>query len=101
MIFRRNDLSRAVELHLGFGVTPNPREDFARVVSALGDRRAAAVRDELDAVLYLLGGLRPDWSRMTLADASKWAGQEAKRSFPALDKRAQEAIAWAATYGWR
>jgi hypothetical protein len=100
-MFGRNDLSRAIALYLGFGVSPQPDEDFGRVEAALGKRRAEKVKPKLDGAINILAALRPNWKRMSLDDASHWAADEVKEAYPEVDRKAMDAIVWAASYGWK
>ncbi|QIG79280.1 hypothetical protein [Stakelama tenebrarum] len=100
-MFGRNDLSRAIALYLNFDNAPQPSTDFDRVEKGLGKRRAAKVKPQLDRAMDILANLRPNWNRMSLDDAAHWAAEEVKAAFPEIDRKAMEAIVWAASYGWK
>jgi hypothetical protein len=91
------DLSTAVQVYLGYGAAPFPREDSGVVRVRYG----SALLKRVEAVAQDAGSLRPDWETHSLLSAKDWAESELKQRHPDLNDAAISALGWAFSYWWK
>lgn len=91
-------LSRAVVIWTGFGVTPWPKRDKARLVRTFGSEMT-------DKLLPLLRQLADDFNASDamfvatdLQRMGELAAQQFRKAHPELDDNAVNALAWCYTY---
>ena len=92
-----NDISIAVSLYLGYGLTSFPKEDASRLVPRFGSN-ASRLETQVRALLTELDSVRPDWNAHSLASGSQWAVAQLRSAHPELEDDAVNALVW--TYAW-
>lgn len=89
--------------YLGKGRSSHPLADADAVRSTCNSPEEVARRlTDVDLVLEVLSGLKPDWSaNADLVSAGQWARKEMATRVPGLSKTALDALEWAFTWWWR
>ena len=95
------DISRAVQLYLGYGSASFPQEDARAVTAAFGPELGANLLWRAQSVLADAGNLQPDWEAMSLTTAKDWAEGQIRGRHPDLSDAAVSAVGWAFSYWWK
>ncbi len=96
-----NDLSRAVVLFLGAGVSSFPAINPARLIQEFGDARGVELGVEVAAFLDELGRIEVDWTVHNLQSATEMAEQRMAARHANLTDEAIKALGWKFSFGWR
>lgn len=96
-----DDLSKAVQLYLGYGSASFPQEDAQAVTAEFGPELGASLLWRAQSVLGEAGDLQPDWETQSLTSAKDWAEREIRTRHPGLTDAAVSAIGWAFSYWWK
>lgn len=101
MTSNRNDLSRAVVLCLGYGVSLSPICDGAKLVEIYGQRKGMELLNDVRTLTKEATQFPIDWANSSLAAAGMAVHAEMHNRHPDLDINALDAIAWKFTFDWR
>ena len=95
------DLSNATVLFLGYGRASWPQRDEATLARELGAEKAAALREQIDALCDEMQRIDVDWSTCSLAEAGDDARAAMRLRHPELSDDALDALRWQFTYFWK
>jgi hypothetical protein len=90
-----------VQLYLGYGSAPFPRQDAMAVMARFGPEDGARLIERLESLVRDAGDLQPDWKRHSLVSAAEWAERKMKQRHPELNGTALAAFGWAFSYWWK
>lgn len=96
-----NDFNRAIELYVGWKVSPLPKEEDARVLDHFGQAGGAELLQRVHALIQELQGLQPNWEEYDLVGASKWAVGQLATSHPELSDEGKVALEWIYSWWWK
>lgn len=94
-------LSQALVVYIGKGMTRAPDLDLGRVVSRWGGQMAQAMRPRLDLLLVEMHRLPVDWSQHDLVSGSEAATAMMRERHPELTEAALQALGWKYSFDWR
>jgi len=95
------NLSKALQLYLGYGDAPFPQQNAQAVTAEFGSDLGPDLISRTRAVLRDAGDLRPDWDAMSLLSAKDWVERDIKDRYPGLSDTAVSAVGWAFSYWWK
>jgi hypothetical protein len=101
MQFDDSDLSKAIVIYVGYGITTYPKEEGSRLLSEFGTERAAELEARIKNILESLNQIKPDWNKHTLVSGSQWAVAELKKTIPGLDAKGTAALEWLYSWWWK
>lgn len=101
MFNNQNELRQALVLYLGYGSTPYPVADGAKVVEVYGQQMGAALISDVLKLTDEVNQIKIDWSNVSLEVAGKIVRAEIHNRYPFLGDQALDAIAWKFTFDWR
>lgn len=101
MAFKLNELSEAVVLCTGYGVTQTPALNSAKLAEIYGQQKGAELFNDVLRLTNEAAQIQIDWLNSDLEAAGKTVHVEMHNRYPQLDSQALDAIAWKFTYDWR
>lgn len=92
----------ALPIYLGAGRSLYPSENIEYLIERFGRELAYEIQPEIDAILYELSELQPDWKlHKSLKSATDWAGNKMRLKHPELNDAAVNALKEAFSWWWK
>lgn len=95
------ELNDAVQLYVGVGVSPFPKEDESRIVEHFGAEAAQSLLSGVRTIIAELQEIQPDWDNHTLVSGSQWAVEQVAGKHPELNGESKSALEWLYSWWWK
>ena len=95
------ELNDAIQLYVGVGASPFPKEDEARVVDYYGPEATQSLLSSVRSIIADLQKIQPDWDKHTLVSGSKWAVEQLAENHPELTGESKSALKWLYSWWWK
>ena len=101
MTWNHEELSQAIVVCFGFGVSASPIRDNSKVLEVFGRTKGQELLDQIDHLIKEANQTPVDWTNATLEEAGDLVRSSVNSRYPGLTDRALNAIAWKFTFDWR
>ncbi|MBL0319044.1 MAG: hypothetical protein IPP74_07125 [Alphaproteobacteria bacterium] len=96
-----NDLSRALIIFIGYGISSSPTRNSIKIIEEFGPAEGERLLYSIKIVFEEVGRINVDWSKNTLESAGKIARAHVQEIHPDLSEEALQAIEWKFTFDWK
>jgi hypothetical protein len=96
-----NEISQAIVLYIGYGVSLSPINDRNKITDTFGMQKTEELVNKVILIIEEANQVSIDWSQMDLATAGKVVWTAMHNRYPDIEIQALDAIAWKFTFDWR
>ncbi len=98
---QKTELNQAIQIYLGFEISPTPKSDERKIIDIFGEARGSRFIETIKHLLHEINTYPIDWTCSDLNQAGEAVRTLLMSRHPDLSKQSISALVWQFTYNWR